>query len=311
MSRFWFLCLSFLISILQANSQGCSDAGFCTMGAMRPNQHYTKKVELKLRTLEVGQYIGYTKFHDYIFAYWVDANFSIGKKMSAQIKLPVQGTIGPLGNTFGLGDVSLSATRIIKQWGKWQFSGTLGGKVPTGSPQKKDAQGRILPMYYQSTLGTFDFIAGVSCINRNWLFAAGYQLPFNKVDNDFFWAPWSGTDLFSTAQEYPTSKDLKRGMDVMLRVERNFRASKFNIHVGLLPIWRLTEDQRIDPLSRKVESLPTSTGLALSALVGAGYHLNTRSNLKLLFGARIIQREKNPDGLSREFVNTLSYEFRF
>jgi hypothetical protein len=311
MRLFWLFCLIPILFSLQTFGQGCSDAGFCTMGAMRPNQHYSKKADFKLRTMEVGQYIGYTKFHDYIIAYWVDANFSIGKKMSAQIKLPIQGTIGPLGNTFGIGDISLSATRMLKQWDKWQLSATIGGKVPTGVPQKTDPEGRILPMYYQTTLGTYDFITGVSLINRNWLFAAGYQLPFNKVNNDFFWGPWRGTDLFETAQHYPTSKELNRGMDVMFRVERNFRASKFNIHVGLLPIWRLNEDERIDPLTGDVESVAGSDGLALSGLLGGGYHLNTRSNIKVLFGARIIQRDVNPDGLSREFVNTISYEFRF
>ncbi len=41
-----------------AFAQGCSDAGFCTMGAMKPDQDYSKKVDFKLRSLELNYYHG-------------------------------------------------------------------------------------------------------------------------------------------------------------------------------------------------------------------------------------------------------------
>ena len=44
--------------ITPAFSQGCSDAGFCTMGAMRPDQAYSKRVDLRLRSLELNYYRG-------------------------------------------------------------------------------------------------------------------------------------------------------------------------------------------------------------------------------------------------------------
>ncbi|HEY8934158.1 MAG TPA: hypothetical protein VIM65_03025, partial [Cyclobacteriaceae bacterium] len=50
--------LILVIALLKAQSQGCSDAGFCTMGAMKPDQPFNKKIEFKLRSMEVSFYRG-------------------------------------------------------------------------------------------------------------------------------------------------------------------------------------------------------------------------------------------------------------
>ncbi len=46
------LILLFCCLIFDANGQGCSDAGFCTMGAMKPDQGFNKKIQLKAMVLE-------------------------------------------------------------------------------------------------------------------------------------------------------------------------------------------------------------------------------------------------------------------
>jgi hypothetical protein len=56
-----YLPLAFvLLASGNALSQGCSDAGFCTMGAMKPDQPYNKKIQLKLRSMELSFYRGTT-----------------------------------------------------------------------------------------------------------------------------------------------------------------------------------------------------------------------------------------------------------
>ena len=97
----------------------------------------------------------------------------------------------------------------------------------------------------------------------------------------------------------------------MVRVERNFRSSRFNGYVGLLPIYRLNEDVATSPVTGQRVKLAGSSGLALNVLLGAGYNLSVRSAIKFLFAVAPISRPHNPDGLSRIFVNTISYEFRF
>ncbi len=52
-------------------------------------------------------------------------------------------------------------------------------------------------------------------------------------------------------------------------------------------------------------------GLALSAIVTAGYNFNVRTGVKLLVGHKIVNRDVNPDGLTRELVSSLTYVYRF
>lgn len=57
---------------LTAAAQGCSDAGFCTMGAMKPDQPFNKKVEFKLRSMEFSFYRGTTTTSPIIYVATAD-----------------------------------------------------------------------------------------------------------------------------------------------------------------------------------------------------------------------------------------------
>jgi len=57
--------------------------------------------------------------------------------------------------------------------------------------------------------------------------------------------------------------------------------------------------------------LDNTTGVALSGIVTAGYSFSTRTAIKILYGQRILHREVNPDGLTREMVTSISYLYRF
>lgn len=317
----WCMILFMFIQIHNSSAQGCSDAGFCTMGAMRPNQNAPGSTALRLRSFEIGQYLGRTQFKDYIVAYTADFNFSIGKKIGAQVKIPYMTIYGPLASTKGFGDVSVSFSRGLIQIKNWQLSTTVGIKFPfrvVQEPFKKDVnysaiaseEGRPLPMYYQTSLGTFDIVWGASIRNKNWMFATGLQYSTNKNDNMFLWGPWRSSEDSLIALEYPRAKQLKRGFDVMLRVERNFRFSRFNFYMGLLPIWRLTPDTFVNPKGVR-EDAAGSTGLAMTVLVGTGYQFNIHHGIKVLFGKQVVKREHNPDGLSRLWVTSVNYEIKF
>lgn len=294
-------------------AQGCSDAGFCTMGAMKPDQPYNKLVPIKLRSMELSFYRGSTSLTPIIYVATLDANFSVGKKNSLQVKLPFQAVTGRLANTSGIGDISLCFTRSIYSSEKFDINLSLGSKIPTNGADKTE-NGRPLPMYYQTSLGTYDAIAGISLVNRKWLFATGIQVPLNKNDNEFLWGKWEGSgEDMEYIRKYAKANQLHRGIDVMIRIERNFRYSRFNFSVGLLPIYRITNDQIIDPnISANEHSKPDGAkGLALSGIGTAGYNFNVKSGIKLLVGHKIVQREENPDGLTRELVTSLSYVYKF
>lgn len=301
-------CLS-LVSF-HARCQGCSDAGFCTMGAMKPDQPYNKKIDLKLRSMEISFYRGTTPLSPVIYVATADMNFGINSKTFVQLKVPWLSSSGTLGKTSGLSDLSLCFTRTIVTADKYNISFSAGAKIPTNKSDLEE-DGRPLPMYYQTSLGTYDLIAGISFINRNWLFATGIQHPFNHNENKFTWSAWSDFPDQAYVMKYAPAYELRRGTDVMLRIERNFRYSRFNFTLGLLPIYRLNHDQRTNPATGEIIKPEEAKGLALSAIATAGYSFNVQNGVRLLFGHKITNRDVNPDGLTREMVTTVSYYYRF
>ncbi len=305
-----------------SSGQGCSDAGFCTMGAMKPDQPYNKKVEFKLRTIEFSFYRGTTTLTPIVYVATADMNFSLNRKNTIQIKVPFQHVEGRLGTTGSMSDLSFCFTHNLINSDRFDLNLSVGAKVPTNNSNLKDQEGNPLPMYYQTSLGTYDFIAGISLINRQWLFATGIQIPLNQNGNKFDWHRWPQNDPeeFLYVQKYPNSTDLKRGTDVMLRVERNFRLSRVNFSLGMLPIYRITADRYTpDPSVQgkfgersSVDSKGNEArGLALSAIATIGYSFNVNSGVRLLVGHKIAQREFSPDGLTRELVSSLTYIYRF
>jgi hypothetical protein len=312
--------LCFLFAAIAAYGQGCSDAGFCTMGAMKPDQPYNKKIALKLRSMELSFYRGETTLTPIVCVATADFNFSLNRKNTFQLKLPYQWVSGRLANTQSLSDISLCFTRNIYSSDKFDVNLSLGGKIPTNNSDFKNEEGKALPMYYQTSLGTYDLISGISLISRKWLFATGIQVPMNQNKNDFDWHRWNAEAPVPDAEEqayvkdYANATSLQRGVDVMLRVERNFRFSRFNFSVGVLPIYRITADKITN-----FKGLRTSTdlngneavGLAMSWIATAGYNFNVRSGVRLLVGHKITQREFSPDGLTRESVASFTYIYRF
>ncbi len=314
MRVFGLFVLVILIPLL-VQAQGCSDAGFCTMGAMKPDQPYNKRVELKLKTMEFSLYRGTTTLSPIIQVANLDFNFSLNSRNAIQVKVPYQWVKGTLGNTASIGDISFCYTRNLFSSDRFDVNATVGGKLPTNNSNIMIGP-NALPMYYQTSLGTYDLIAGVSLINRQWLFATGIQIPFNRNGNKFDWHRWQtgNPDELPYIQEYPNSTDLHRGIDVMLRVERNFRLARFNFSAGLLPIYRITGDEITDFLGKRTSvdaKGNIAKGLAMSWILTAGYNFNVHSGVRLLVGHKIVQREFSPDGLTRELVSSLSYSYRF
>jgi hypothetical protein len=306
----------FAFSSIAAFSQGCSDAGFCTMGAMKPDQPYNKKIEFRLNSMEMSFYRGTTTLTPIVYVATADLNFSLSRKTTFQVKLPFQYVTGRLAQTNSMSDISICITRNLISSDAFDLNFSFGAKIPTNNSNFKDNEGNPLPMYYQTSLGTYDLIAGISLINRKWLFATGIQVPLNQNKNQFDWHRWpqDDADEFAYVQQYANATDLKRGVDIMLRVERNFRLSRFNFSVGLLPIYRVVPDVYTNFLGERssVDAKGNEAkGLALSWIATTGYSFNARSGIKLLVGHKIEQREFSPDGLTRELVTSFTYFYRF
>jgi len=304
--------------------QGCSDAGFCTMGAMRPSQVYTQKIHFKLRSIEVSYYRGATHLTPTIKAATVDFNFGFNEKTYIQFKMPYMWIKGSLGSTADLGDISVSLTRNVYSTEQYHLNLTVGGKIPTNHSNLDNAntefttdhQRHILPMYYQTSLGSYDFIVGFSYISQKWMFATGIQAALTDNDNDFKYEDWDNYVDPNYVRSYDMANFLQRGTDIMFRAERAFHFSKVDIRVGVLPIYRILKDQVLDvdlasDTFNERKKLEKTTGLALTGLLNAAYHFNTHNSVKLMYGYKFTDRAVNPDGLTRENVLSLAYEARF
>ncbi len=324
------LYLLIFVSSEYSYGQGCSDAGFCTMGAMKPSQIYTKKINFKLRSAEISYGRAKTTLSPVITAATVDFTFGINEKTSFQIKLPYYWVSGNLGETSGLSDISYSFTKNVYSTEKFHINATLGGKIPTNkSDLDREVESQFLttgmpegtsvdlPMYYQTSLGSYDLVAGASFISQKWMFATGIQIALTENENDFRWGQWNNyVDTVSYLKDNALANDLKRGTDIMFRVERAFHFSKWDIRVGMLPIFRITKDEILDiipgsPTEGQRIKLDNTTGLALTGILNVAYHFNTNNSINILYGQKITDRKLNPDGLTRENVFSLGYVIRF
>lgn len=315
--RIVFTLSAFYLINTTCLSQGCSDAGFCTMGAMKPDQPFNRNIKIKLRSMEASFYRGTTTLSPIVYVATLDMNFNIAdEKTFLQVKIPYQAVSGNFGKTSGLSDLSVCLTRQLARHGEFDINLSVGAKIPSNDADLKDDTHDLpLPMYYQTSLGTYDFITGLSMISRDWLFATGIQHPFNRNKNQFTWGNWIPIYQNGEGEDYVRSYDgayeLKRGTDVMLRVERNFRFSRVNFSVGALPIYRITRDEVTVAATGERIRPDGTTGLALSAIATAGYSFNIQTGIKFLYGRKIMQRDFNPDGLTRHDVMTVSYYYRF
>src|SRR5258708_30075828 len=158
-----FLFLFILASVhFDTFSQGCSDAGFCTMGAMKPDQPFNKKIKVKLRSMELSFYRGTTTLTPIVYVATADLNFSLNSKTTFQLKVPFQHVEGTLAKTSSLSDLSLCFTRNIYSSDQFDLNLSIRGKIPTNNSDFTASHGKAFPMYYQTSLATWGLISGIS-----------------------------------------------------------------------------------------------------------------------------------------------------
>jgi hypothetical protein len=299
-------------SITSGFSQGCSDSGFCTMGAVKPDQIYVPKISVRINAIELTQHFGYTKYGDQIHSTFLDINVGLLRRTTFQFRLPAYTTIrGNMPTTTGWGDYFINASHLLVSKDQYQVNLTVGAKLfNRAQSEKRSEEGKSMPLYQQTSLGSDDLIAGISIISRKWMLASAYKHPVNRVRNNFNQEQWIESPLYSTVQDYTTSAGLLPGADLMLRIERSFRFSQWSFSTGILNIYRLNRDEILDGNGNSMPLMGTQ-GLASNFLAGARYRFNIHSSVKLLAAVTLKERERNPDGLARDFVSQLAYEYRF
>jgi hypothetical protein len=299
MAVFLLVAISFFVHEIQA--QGCSDAGFCTIGNM--NQHNDVSAKKQKLTLIVSNGVGDENV--FVFTPGIQYDNQLNKNWAIQAKLTGNYANGNLGTATGLGDIFLSATYSLNKKNNWQTSFLLGTKLPLNNSDIR-FDDKPLPMQYQSSLGTADILAGVTFKNNKWLFATALQQPLSGTNRNTFLPDYWNT---AAAKKYLPTNTFKRKGDVLLRagytiVEKN----KLDINIGLLGIYHLGEDTYINGnVSNAAIALNGSEGLTLNGTAALHYAVNNKFSIGLSGGVPFVVRDIRPDGLTREFV--LSPEF--
>lgn len=298
-----------MLFCIKATAQGCSDAGFCTAGNLKTMNFKSDSIKNSLNFSitysqgERGTEIVVPQFEPIV---------KTSENSFVQVKIPYIYINGKLSNTKGLGDVLINYNYNFDSVIKYKFSLTGGVKIASGSASLK-SDGICLPMSYQVSLGTTDFIGGFRIfLKKNFTISLGIQIPmFNINQNSFDSAAFKffgKRENLENSNNYFISSGLKRKSDLMMRIDKAFNFNKSSISVGILPIYHLGKD-KVKTSNLNSVSDEKSNGLTLNINASGNIKISKKSNINIIAAMPLITRKSRPDGLTRKFVAMFSFNY--
>ncbi len=290
----------------QVNAQGCSDAGFCSLGILKTNAPSTSKKY----SLTIGANYGSGEQSTNTFNPYLEYAVRLNNRISGQLKMTAVYASGFLGSTFNVGDILGFINYAVKTNNNNRLGLLSGIKIPLSHSNDKNDEGKPLPLDYQSSIGTFDIIEGINyIIKEKWELNAGIQIPvIHKNKNTFF--PDEYTDPRIT--NFSATNNFKRKSDALLRMGRYFyfKQSSITLKPNILAIYHLGEDSYENRLGNR-ERIRGSDGLTVNAGIIATKRFRNENDLELIIAAPFVVRDIRPDGLTRSVVANIQYRFRF
>lgn len=299
-----FLAIGFILILSLGCSigQGCSDAGFCTLGALKLSTQDTIQQQFTfILPAGVGDEVVF------ILTPTLQFDKSLGKRWTVQTRLTANYASGSLGTAAGAGDLFFAGTYTLNQ-SKWQTDLTLGIKIPLNGSDLNEG-GLSMPMVYQSSLGTLDVIAGISVKNSHWQIAVGWQQPLTtQNDNAFNPTDWNNAE----AEKFLPTNHFERQADALLRIAYTLKnQSRIALTGGLLAIYHTQDDRYTRSDTGAAMTLVGSQGLTLNATLMGRWSIHKRVQFQVTLGAPLVAREVRPDGLTRAFVFAPEVVWRF
>lgn len=289
-----------VFGIQQVTAQGCSDAGFCSVG----NPFKATNTEKK-NFIEIGGVYGIGEEDVTIFSPYASYTrlfsdkFAVNAKLTGTIANGSFGTISNVGDIFVTGNYKFNPESSNLKW-----SGLLGAKIPLTSGNDK-INNVSLPMPYQSSLGTFDIIGGLEASVKNLDFNVAAQIPLNDNKNSYL-STLSPTDKFESTNFF------HRKSDVLFR--STYRILLLNEKLSLKPnvlfIYHLGNDSFVNQFGNRVE-IANSDGLTINGNIIANYKIGDNSSIETSLATPFVVREVRPDGLTRAFTFGLSFKQGF
>ncbi len=299
--KFIAIVLITILSSINMFSQGCSDAGFCTLDGIKTKDNESSVgKEIFRNTAKYGLSFGSTRYSVQILTPYAEFGRNIGDNFILSIRVLAAARFGDYTSTFDLSDAIFTGGFKLSE--KIRIMGGL--KIPFNNADKS-YNGEPLPMAYQSSLGTFDVILGSSYSNKNWLFVFAWQQPLNHNNNTYF----EGISGEPSLENYLSTNYYGRSGDVLLRVsyvqKLVGKSKKLQFVYSILPVYHLQNDTYED-INGERKILDNSGGLTLNLNIFAKYEFSNGSFIEFTLGAPVLAREIRLDGLP-QFA--LGFEF--
>lgn len=291
-----FLGITVGLFSVKTNAQGCSDAGFCTIDAFKPNGNHNEKTFKN--KLKLGVNFGSADNDISVFGQYIEYKYIFSDKFDLSTKLTGLSQNGNGTSNFGLSDFYINGNFLLGE----KTSLTTGIKIPLTNGNNK-RNGVVLPMDYQPSLGTLDLILGIGHRFEKLSLTLAYQQPLSQNKNQYF--------ATNTTPGFVSTNGFKRSGDILIRASYPITASKkFKITPSLLPIYHLTNDTYNNALEQEI-AITGSKGFTVNANAYFDYQLNSTSNLQFSIAMPLTVRDVRPDGLTRSFVANLEYSINF
>lgn len=290
----WLLLINF------AYSQGCSDAGICTINKGFQQGEITFKNDLEISAIYslgeadlvyVSPYVSYTKRFNERYSFTSKVTFSTAT--------------GSFGTRSQFGDAFLVGNYVFKEKNNRQWSALLGFKFPFTASNLK-INGYSLPLDYQSSLGTIDVFVGTNYRYKKWNFNLALQLPVINLNKNSYFSEYAGSD------DFPSTNLFQRQPDALIRTTYMIQTlnKRISFKPNLLFIYHLGEDS-FENIFGQREHIKGSDGLTINGNLLTSYKLTGQSQIELSLAAPFVVRTIRPDGLTRSFVVGLQYQYSF
>ncbi|TLX76553.1 hypothetical protein E9993_06595 [Labilibacter sediminis] len=283
-----FLILFFIYSA-GCYSQGCSDAGVCSIhpGVQAEDSEVDVAYIFASQTMELGeQQVLY--FHS-----TVGFTLPLSPRFNTTVSLPFRNAYFKQSWYSSLSDVLVLLSADLNE----NIILSAGSKIPVGDANNKDEEGDVLPMALQPGLGTYDAIVLLRYQKNKWNVGFGYQYVFGQNENTFI--------ANEKYPEFETSYNLNRGDDLMLRYDRIFDTPKNKWQASLISSYRLGGD-KIYGNKKVKDSEGLSLNLAISLLKPQEHH-----QLEYMLAVPLLVREARVDGLTRSAILSIRWSGAF
>jgi len=301
--RHFYLLITQLFFVLVAQGQCCSDAGFCTLNGFKPDVEDSTDTDYK-NYISAGISKGLADHEISILSAYLEYHRQVSEKVGIDAKLTGINQTDAYLSTTGFSDLYLNTSYIFIK----NTTALLGVKIPLHDGNKQSTEDLSLPMDYQASLGTFDLIAGLKYEIKKLSITIGLQQPLIQNNNHYLSEKYPTDSPFKNFQS--TNNYIRSG-DALLRLTYPIKITKrFIISPSALSIYHLREDRFID-INGADQSIKGSEGLTFNGTIYFDYAISKSNSINLNMGKPFITRKVRPDGLTREYIITLEYKFKF